>query len=120
MKLNMDLARSILFELEEYPEPNGWAEIKIANYSQKEISYHIKLLFQAGLIEADDLTDSSGFEWKAKSITWNGHQFLEAARNNSTWNKAKQTILEKGGGLTFDILKTVLVETIKSSLFPKA
>lgn len=115
----MDLARNILFKIEEYSESNGWVKIKMEDYSQEEISYHIKLLFQAGLIEADNLTDSGGFEWKAKSLTWKGHEFLEAARNNTRWNDAKKFILEKGGGLTFDILKTVLTEIIKSSLFPK-
>ena len=115
----MDLARNILFKIEDYTEPNGWAEIKIDDYSQEEISYHIKLLYQAGLIEADDVTDTSGFEWKAKSLTWKGHEFLESARNNSRWTNAKKFILEKGGSLTFDILKTVLTESIKSSLFPK-
>lgn len=119
MKRDMDLARNIIFKLEEYSEPNGWVEIKIDNYTNEEISYHIKLLFQAGLIEAYDVTDSSGFEWKAKSLTWKGHEFLEAARNNSRWDSAKKYIMEKGGGLTFDILKTVLVESIKGSLFPK-
>jgi len=119
MRRDMDLARNILFTIEEYSEPNGWAEIKIENYSQEEISYHIKLLYQAGLIEADNLTDSGGFEWKAKSLTWNGHEFLDSARSNSRWNDAKKYILEKGGNLTFDILKTVLSEIIKSSLFPK-
>lgn len=119
MKRDMDLARNILLKLEEYSEPNGSAEIKIENYTNEEVSYHIRLLFQAGLIEADNVTDTGGFEWKAKSITWKGHEFLEAARNNSRWDNAKKYILEKGGGLTFDILKTVLVESIKSSLLPK-
>jgi len=119
MKRDMDLARNILFKIEDYSEPNDWAEIKLEDYSQEEISYHIKLLYQAGLIEANDVTDTSGFEWKAKSLTWKGHEFLEAARNNSRWNNAKKFILEKGGSLTFDIIKTVLTESIKSSLFTK-
>lgn len=119
MKRDMDLARNILFEIEKYPESNGSAQIEIENCSPKEISYHIKLLFQAGLIEADNLTDSSGFEWKAKSLTWEGHEFIEAARNDSRWNSAKKFILGKGGNLTFGVLKSVLIESIKSSLLPK-
>ena len=91
----MDLARNILFKIEEQSEPNGWAKIKMEDYSQEEISYHLKLLFQAGLIEADNLTASSGFEWKAKSLTWKGHEFLEAARNNSKWNNAKKIYFRK-------------------------
>ena len=96
MKRDMDLIRSILFSIEEYSEPNGWANIKIDRYSNEEVSYHIKLLWQAELIEASDLTDSSGFDWKATSLTWKGHEFLEAARNPSRWQEAKKLILEKG------------------------
>lgn len=119
MKRDMDLARDILLAVENYAEPNGYADIKIEGHSNEEVSYHIKLLWQAELIEAFDMTDTGGFDWKAKSLTWKGHEFLEAARNNSRWDTAKKYILEKGGGLTFDILKTVLVESIKGSLFPK-
>jgi hypothetical protein len=119
MKRDMDLARSILLEVEKYPEPDGWADIKIEGYSIEEVSYHIKLLWQAELIEAIDLTDSSGFDWKAKSLTWKGHEFLDAARNPSRWQEAKKLIFEKGGSITFEIIKTVLSESIKNAIFPK-
>jgi hypothetical protein len=32
MKRDMDLARSILLEVEKYPEPDGWADIKIEGF----------------------------------------------------------------------------------------
>lgn len=119
MKRDMDLAREILFQVEKYPEPDGYVDIKIEGYSAEEISYHVKLLYQAELVEAFDLTDSSGFDWKAKSLTWKGHEFIEAARNNSRWQEAKKYILEKGGSVTFEILKAVLSESIKNALFQK-
>ena len=34
-------------------------------------------------------------------LTWQGHEFLDAARNEDRWNQAKKTISEKGGSLTF-------------------
>jgi hypothetical protein len=119
MKRDMDLARSILLEMEKYAEPDGWADIKIDGYSFEEVSYHIKLLWQAELIEAKDITDGSGFDWRAISLTWKGHEFLDAARNTSHWKEAKKIISEKGISITFDVLKVVLSEIIKSSLFLK-
>ena len=119
MKRDMDLIRSILLELEKYPEPNGWADIKIEGYSIEEVSYHIKLLAQAELIEAYDVSDGSGFDWRASSLTWKGHEFLEAARNPSRWQEAKKLISGKGESITFEIIKTVLSESIKSVIFPK-
>ena len=105
----MDLAREILFAIENYPEPRDWVPIEKEGTTKKEISYHVKLLDQAGLIEPEDVSTmgKDGFEWKAKSLTWEGHEFLEAARDNNRWNKTKKLILEKSGGLIFEVLKRV-------------
>lgn len=51
-----------------------------------------------------------------KSLTWDGHEFLEAARDDSLWEKAKRLVLEKTGTLTFEALKLALMEAMKSSL----
>jgi len=118
MKFDMDLARKILFAVEDYAEPNGYADINIEGYTNKEISYHIKLLSQANLIEAFDMTDSTGFDWKAKSLTWEGHQFLDSARNTTHWTEAKKKILEKGGSLTFEMIKVTLSEILKNLILP--
>ncbi len=116
MKRDMDLAREILFQMESSNNTHGWDEINIPNISKEIISYHIKLLYQARLIEADDVTDSSGFEWKAKSITWEGREFIDSARNQSNWEKAKQYILSRGGSITFEALKISLSILLKQQL----
>ncbi len=56
MKRDMDLARRILFSIEDYTQPDGWVPLKFDNVSGKVVSYHVKLLYKAGLIEAVDLT----------------------------------------------------------------
>ncbi len=119
MKRDMDLVRDILLAIEDNPEPFGHNDLKIEGRSNEEVAYHIKLLWQAELIEAYDVSSNSGFSWKAMSLTWKGHEFIEAARNNSRWQDAKKYILEKGGSITFDILKAVLSESIKNAIFPK-
>ena len=43
-------------------------------------------------------------------LTWEGHDFLSKAREVSTWKRAKELIVAKGGPLTFDILKSVLTK----------
>lgn len=116
MKRDMDLVRKILFAVESFPQPNQWVPIEIEGHSPEEISYHIKLLSEAGLIEADDLESLSKFEWKARSLTWQGHEFLEAAKDNTRWNKAKRIVAEKVGGLPFEALKQALFELIKTAV----
>jgi len=119
MILNMDLAREILISIEKYEEPTGWATINVNNYSNKEISYHIKKLYEAGLIVAENLTDSAGYDWKAKELTWEGHQFLNAARDKNIWHKAKTMISDKAESVSFEVFKAVLVQIAKEIIFSK-
>src|SRR5215213_8227136 len=107
MKRDMDLARQILFEIEKLP--HGLDVIfqpEIEGHSSEEVSYHIMLLTQAGYVEGEEAPDG----WHARTLTWQGHEFLEAARDESRWNKAKKILKEKGGAITFDILKQFLLE----------
>ncbi len=110
MKRDMDLARQIMLELEEAPYDGSLLKVDVADYDEGAINYHVMLLTEAGLIEAKDLSSFDGVEWAPTRLTWQGHEFLDEARNENRWNQAKKTIAEKGGSLTFDILKGVLAQ----------
>jgi DNA-binding transcriptional ArsR family regulator len=119
MRRNMDLARAILLELEQRSFTAGWHEIEIGGYSPEEISYHLRLLYEAGFIDATDSLTTMGSphpEWRAKTITWEGHEFLESSRDKTRWEKAKGVITEKGGAMTLDALKLVLSELIRKAV----
>jgi hypothetical protein len=68
------------------------------------------LLAEAGLIEAQDLTTLSGSLWLPKRLTWAGHEFLDAAKNETVWRSAKAFVVEKTGTLTMELLKVGLSE----------
>lgn len=107
----MDLCRDILLQIEaSEKEPVGWIKLDMPDHQRQAVSYNIMLLAQAGLITAIDLTTSSGFYWEPTSLTWQGHEFLDAARNDTFWNKAKAIVTDKSGSLSFDVLKGVLIE----------
>ena len=112
MKRDMDLARTILFQVEKSDDPMNWAKITADGYSELQISYHIKLLYQANLIDANDCSSMDGLSWKAKSLTWSGHEFLDASRNEAFWNKAKSYLKGKGVEITIDTAKTALSKLI--------
>ncbi len=121
MKRDMDLARKILFAVEACDDPWGPnVDLKIEGYSDQAVSCHVKILAEAGLIEADDVSEMGpdGFKWWAKFLTWQGHEFLEAARDDIRWNKTKKLVSEKAGGLMFEVLKFALTQGVKSQLFP--
>ena len=115
MKRDMDLVRTILLQIEQQPYTGVGVELYVKGYDPEEITYHVILLAEAGLIEADDASSGAKTKWMPKRLTWQGCEFLDAARDNNRWNKAKLT-MGKVGGFVFDIGKQVLVELIKSEL----
>ncbi len=104
----MELVRALLLEMEEYPPISGFFDLAINSYSEDEVSYHIKLLYEQGLIDALDLSSSSGFCWKPRNLTWEGHNFIEAIRDDSRWEKVKSFLREGGKILTIETLKEAI------------
>jgi DNA-binding transcriptional ArsR family regulator len=110
MKRNMDLVRRILLETEQSKSVNGWIDLSIEGYSPEVISYHVKILAEADLLEAKDLSTRDGFGWQPKSLTWKGHEFLDAARNETVWKKTTDLVKDKGGSVPFEVLKDLLIK----------
>jgi DNA-binding transcriptional ArsR family regulator len=116
MQRKVDLIRSILLELEKAPfDPHG-IEMNIPDYTQQEIGYHLMLLAEAELIDAEPVSTSDGINWKAIRPTWEGHEFLEACRDASRWEKAKKILHEKTGSIQFDLLNQLLVRLMKEGV----
>ena len=116
MERDLDLVRKILLAVEDWPEPDDWIPLDIKCYTPEQISYHVKLLAQGGLIEANNLSSKSTFKWKATSLTWEGHEFLDASRNDGIWQQAKSMIEDKGLGMTFDMIKELLINLASKQL----
>ena len=117
MKRDLDLARKILLTLEENEEATGhsFVRVHVKGYPLEQISYHVKLLNSAGLIEAVDISTLNSFQWQPRSLTWYGHEFLDASRDENIWKEAKKR-MEKVKSFSFTILLEVLSEIISSSL----
>lgn len=113
MKRDLDLIRYLLLEQEDEKAPK-----ELENYSQKQIEYHYALAVDAGLLVGDVMWDSGDdvLEVRIERISWAGHDFLDVARNETLWAKAKKKIADAGGAWTFDVLKDLLVGLLRSSL----
>jgi hypothetical protein len=116
MKRDMDLMREILL----VTESDGTYK-SADHYTQREIAYHVKLLIEAGLIEGVVACENENgrqvpVAYAISRLTMAGHDFLDAARENKVWEKAKSTIKEKGVGWTVDILKAICIQIAKSHL----
>ena len=118
MKLDPDLIRKILIAYEELPYGGGEDEIEITGYPPDQLHYHQEILEEAGYIKADIQKDIGGsLEIFPERLTYQGHDFLEASRNDNNWNKTKD-IMAKTGGFVLDIAKAVLIEFIKNQTLP--
>ena len=116
MKREMNLIRDILMELEKRSFDEEYTELIIEGYSTEDIMYHVKLLHEAHLIHADDMSSASDMYYLPGSLTWDGHEFLELAKSDSRWNKAKDIMTNRVGGFVFDVLKQLLITLVKESI----
>jgi hypothetical protein len=94
MKRDMELCRELLLKVEELPFDGRFHDVAVEGRSDEEITYHIMLLDEAGLIEAEDLSTLSSICWKPKRLTYSGHEFLDGARSDTVWQKAKAWTLK--------------------------
>ena len=74
------------------------------------------LLHEAGLINAENSTTFDGFKWEYKHLTWQGHEFLDSARDENLWKQAINKSKEEAKNFSFEFLKIVLSELAKRSL----
>jgi DNA-binding transcriptional ArsR family regulator len=114
----MDLARTLLKEIEEKAEHDDpGMMLEVAGYDEAAINHHLQLLADAGLIEVRRIGYATGpADYLAKGLTWQGHEFLAAARNDTVWTKAKGLMKQKGVEWSFELLKASLVFVAKQHL----
>jgi hypothetical protein len=116
MKRDMDTARHLMM----WVESDQCHEIP-STISRHDLAYHAQLLIDAGLAEGTvHLKSSRGRrvpdDFYIERLTWAGHDFLDAARNETHWKKAKDKIIETGSSWTFETLKALLSHYAKAAL----
>ena len=116
MKRDMDLVREILIYVEENANDRSFLhapQVKDgAEVSENEMNYHIKLLSEANLIH----TKKTYSGWLIYSLTWEGHDFLDAAKNEGVWKRVQKTVSEKGGSLPFDVVKALTIQFAREAV----
>lgn len=114
MQRDMELARGILLAVEAHGKPVGWVKLSVPDRSEEEVSYHVELLQEAGLIEAEEMSSLASYEWLPKRLTWDGHEFLDAIRNDTIWSQTKSVVAEKGGSIPFELLKELAITVART------
>jgi hypothetical protein len=114
MKLNLDLVRAILLHIEAAPPNQDVGPIRLDGYDEDEVLAHLDLLAERDLIDANITRAGSGakriYAAYVKSLTWEGHEFLDNARNEEVWSRTKALVKERGGSASFEIVKALLTQ----------
>ena len=110
MKRNWDTIREILIRFEDLDPETG--SLQLSDFSSDrayEYSYHVELLLEAGLIhgQMSKTLGNHAQNFLAHRLTWEGHEFLDAIRSDSVWNKTKTSFVKSGLSMTFDLVKGV-------------
>ena len=116
MKRDMGLIREILLQVEARPSVNDWGPVEIDGRSQEEISYHVKMLDDDGLLEALNMHTLDGFKSDPKFLTARGHDFLDSIRSPSVWGKVKQQLDVIGGSASLEVVKTIAKKAVADVL----
>ena len=125
MKRDFDLIRQLLFKLEK--SNSEWAHIKNLSDDDK---YQVRLMFEAGLIalnsyggelrthktSAVNEHDFGMFSAADFTLTWEGHDYLDAIRAESVWERTKAVVAETGGSATFEIVKTLATGLLRKQI----
>ena len=108
----MDLIRQILFAVED----GAIGRATIEQYDEKTVTYHVRMLIEAGYLAGTHSRDSRGVTANFSHMTWLGHDFIDAARDDERWNKAQSVVKEQGGTVAMDVLKQLLSSMMKHAL----
>ena len=111
MKRDMNLVRELVlfFESVENDRPTPVKTIRIPGFSSELIVYNCEIMAEHGLILiANEMVLSSGKTFDISRLTWTGHEFADAARDESIWNKTTARIKSTVTSMAFDSLVSVL------------
>lgn len=124
MKRDMDLIRKVLLYIEKQhvgktlviqPSSPAAAELDV---DQGILIYHIRLLCDAGYLDGSVKSMSRGdLDGIAivHGIRWQGHEFLDAVRDDTVWREVKRQI-EKVPAMTLAAVIPMVVQWVKEKI----
>lgn len=121
MNRDMDLVRLMLLRAEAGgidDEAAARYHAECEKYPVPLRAHHIAIMIEAGLIVGFTTNDARGNLAKGviARLTWQGHEFLDAARNETIWRKARETFFKPAASWTFGLLVEYLKAQAKERL----
>jgi len=113
VKRDMELIRRVMLAAEKNKDPYEVVDPKFEGHNETEISYQIALLDDAGLLHGQDRSAIGVFRWSAGALTWRGHEFVEAIRDEAVWKEALAIAGMTDDGVVFEILQKALMQVLE-------
>jgi hypothetical protein len=114
MKRDMDLVREIMLKVEALP-PGPPVLYRMGEVEDLVLLNHLEMLIDAGLVRGK-ISRSQGSRGDVigiSTLTWQGHEWIDAVRDPRVWDEAKRTLLESGGSLSFELIGAVATRILR-------
>ena len=110
MKRDMELVRKLVLAMEEAPRGTYSNTLNVDGRTDEEIGFHVCLLLNEGFVEGRDTTELAGPvpEAIATGLTWQGHNFAAAARNESRWARVMNLLSNSAESATLVTISNLL------------
>lgn len=123
MRRDFDLIRRILAYMEDQTEmeqfSGGYDEtVKEFEVDVKTLAFHVDLLLDAKYIDAAVNRARGSCAVVLRRITWGGCEFIEAAKNDGVWSKAKEALKKHITSYPLDVLQRVMNKIILEMVWP--
>ena len=106
MKRDMSLIRELLMYVEQQPADGVIQQVLVPDgIDPGTVGEHIELLIERGLVEGEVIDPRSPSFASKRRLTWEGHDFLAAIRNDTVWRKILAKARELGDSLTLEVAK---------------
>ncbi|MXY20265.1 MAG: DUF2513 domain-containing protein [Dehalococcoidia bacterium] len=115
MKRDMSLVRSILLRIEATESLKEAPDLNIEGFSEEQVDYHLDMLIaNKRYVNGNGNWSLGGTYWVSiQGLTWEGHDFLDAIRDDSVWEQVKQKLGDNVSTVPLEVIKGVGIEVIK-------
>ena len=118
MKRDMDLIRKLGLAIEAATDHIDSSNLAIDEFTPEQIGYHLVLMTESKLIVSVNTSTlgSTYPEMLITRLTSLGHDFVDAARNDTVWKKATAAIRTTVGTTTIAVLLEYLKAELRKTL----
>ncbi|MBO1064740.1 DUF2513 domain-containing protein [Anabaena sp. 54] len=112
MKRDWNLVRQILLQTESSPPGVYIQSFTCEGFDRATIIEHIEIMIESklldGVVYKTSMVGCASFV--VYKITWEGHNFLEDARNDTIWKKVMAEAKDRGTSTSFVVINGLLTK----------